>query len=383
MRIYRDMQKLKKLFKQFCCINFKMVHIGEISFCGKKAFNIRSDDTKKYILDRIERQYGIKIITKHYEKFDPKYVANLNTNPHMLCLRSNGNPYFLYLTKLNFVNYCIFIDKKIQQGYFFPRMIITGYHFDDSLFNDTILDGEMIKMPNEKWMFIINDMLVYQGSHLKDQNFVKRINLCYEMLKKYYKADSMDVSRVQVKKYFRYDELDKLFNEHLPKLQYTCRGIYFKPLFMRFKDVLMNFDDTLVKKVERNKYKNVKNFLLMDDKEDIETNGLHDDANAAGIAKVPSSISVCSASSAEHTPCSGPTPTPQVNTKVFSVRKKNTPDSYDLFDESGTCIGDACIPTLKISKYMRDLFAQKNVVDTISLPFEFFERFNKWKPIIQ
>ena len=336
-----------------------MVHIGEISFCEKVAFNIKSDETKKYILEHLEAKYGLKIISRHFEKFDERMVPNLNANPHLLYVRSNGNPYFLYLTKLNFVNYCIFIDKKIQQGYFFPRMIITHFQFDDSLFEDTIFDGEMVKLNGEKWVFLLNDLLVYNGKYLTDQNAVKRINLMYLLLKDSYAPDVMDVCWIQVKRFFKYDEVEYMLNEHIPKLKYTCRGVYFKPLFLRFKDVLINFDDTLVKKVERNKYKHVKNFLLLEDQKVIEEKD----------KPLSKSSSTCSSSALLNQ-----------NNKYF-VRKTNNPDVYEMFNVNGTYVDTVCVPSMKISKYLREIFLKKNIIDKVELEFEYSTKFNKWVPI--
>jgi hypothetical protein len=193
--------------------------------------------------------------------------------------------------------------------------------------------------------------------HLSDQNLVKRLNLLYNVLKHEFTPDTMDVSRIQVKKYFKYDEVDKLMNEHIPYLPYTCRGIYFKPLFLRFKDVLVNFDDSLVKKVERNKYKHLKNFLLLDDQEAINSKKIVEGLNT----KV----------------------TDDSSTKKFQVRKTNNPDVYELFDGTGSYVDIACVPSLKISKYMRTLFASKNIIDKVDLEFEYSDKFNKWVPIVK
>jgi hypothetical protein len=335
-----------------------MVHIGEISFCDKVAFNIKSDDTKKYLLDRLEKKYKLKIITKHFDRFEEKMMSTLNNNPHLLCVRSNGNPYFLYLTKFNFVNYCIFVDKKIQQGYFFPRMIITNFHFDDELFEDTILDGEMIKKNEDKWVFLLHDLIVYKGRYLLEQNLVKRINLLYEMLKKEFQPDIMDISRLQVKKFFRYDELHTFLNDHIPQLPYTCRGIYFKPLFLRFRDVLINFNDDLVKKVERNKFKHVKNFLLLEDVVNKHTS--EQDTNM--MQKTPSMTN---------------------NTRTFFVRKTSQPDVYEMYDVAqGNLVDTACVPSMRVSKFLRNIFMTKNMVDQVELVCELSEKFNKWVPMV-
>ena len=40
--------------------------IGEISFCDQIGFNIKTDETKRFILDMLQRKYGLKIITKHF-----------------------------------------------------------------------------------------------------------------------------------------------------------------------------------------------------------------------------------------------------------------------------------------------------------------------------
>ena len=90
------------------------MHVSEISFCDRVGFNIKSDESKRYILNKLEQQYRLKIIAKHIEHFNEKCMPIINNNLHMICARTNGNPYFLYLVKLNFTNYCIFIDKKIQ-----------------------------------------------------------------------------------------------------------------------------------------------------------------------------------------------------------------------------------------------------------------------------
>ena len=134
--------------------------LGEISFAGKTGYNIKSDDVKQRLLDDLEGLTGFKVIQKHHERFHDNLIHKLSGNPHMVCLKSNGNPYLLYLTKINFVNQCVFIDKKIQQGYFYPRMIMSRFRFDDRLFEGgTLIDGEMVKANNGAWIFLVGDIL--------------------------------------------------------------------------------------------------------------------------------------------------------------------------------------------------------------------------------
>lgn len=355
------------------------MHVGEISFCDRIAYNIKSEDTKRYVLDKLDRHYNLKIIHKHYDKYMDANLPTLQTNPHMVCLRSNGNPYFLYLMKYNFIQYCVFIDKKIQQGYYLPRMIITHVMFNSSLFEDTVFDGEMVKTSDGSWHFIINDMIVCEGKLLNNTNLPRRINMLYEILASSYKYDTYDLFRISVKTYFKYNEL-RLIMEHIPKLPYTCRGLYFKPLFLRFKNILYNFDENLIKKVERVKYKNVKSFILLNDKlDDNHANAIqppNKEFEATKQEYVPSST----INNKSMTPPIAVPGHHQYN--VFMVRKTHTPDVYEIYDKEKKQIGIACIPCLKLSKMMRELTKDMNMIDMTSVKFEFSTKFNKWMPLL-
>lgn len=355
--------------------------IGEISFCDQIGFNIKTDETKRYILDRLQQKYGLKIITKHFDKYEERMLDVFKKRPHLLCVRSNGNPYFLCLTRLNFMNYCIFIDKKIQQGYSYPRMIICHFKFDDSLFNDTIFDGEMVKMNDGSWSFLMNDLIVLKGVHLTEHNLVKRINMLYDVLAKAFVPDSNDISRLGVKRLFKYDESLDIINKHINEVQYSCRGIYFKPLFLKFKDILINFNDDLVKKVERTKYKHMKSFIMHEDSnklKDVDTISVSSNDSNEGSSKASSSFDVPISQQP-----SQPSQQEKHSThKHYNTRKTNLPDVYEIFDNNMVSVGFASVPSLKISKFLRETFKNKNIIDTVSLPYTYSNKHQKWTPVV-
>jgi hypothetical protein len=348
--------------------------IGEISFCDQIAFNIKSDETKQYILNKLSSQYNLKIITKHFEKYQDSMLSYISQKPHMLCVRSNGNPYFLYLTRLNFVNYCIFIDKKIQQGYSFPRMIMSHFKFDDTLFDDTVIDGEMTKTTSGKWTFLIHDMVVHRHEHLNNMNFVKRINLLYQMLQHAYTPDFNDICLFKVKKFFQYTEAISILESHIHDVDYSCRGIYFKPLFLKFKDILMNFDDNLIKKVERQKFKHVKCFMLREDEQLLKNNGNEDASSVSSNDSAMHQDASCSSSATRDARDAR-------NVVIYNTKKTNMPDVYEILDDNHKIFAVACVPSLAISKFMREIFINKNIVDTVPITYEFSKNFNKWMPV--
>jgi hypothetical protein len=324
-----------------------MTQVSEISFCSRIGYNIKTDEAKKKILEGLEQTFKFKVIQKHYEKFDPPIsIQKLRNNPHLISVRTNGNPYLLYFTKLNFINQCIFVDKKVQSGYFLPRIILSKFRFHDDLFeNGTLIDGEMVKDKNGNWIFIICDIIGYKGVYLENTNLVKRLNIIYEILEHQFKPDEYDVCHFQVKKYFPYQDLNYILNEFIPSLRYTCRGLYFKPLFIKFKNILFNFDDTLIQKVMRRKYKSVSNFLTLEDTQNLL------------IKDTKKITSVASSNSIQHE---------QNAEKNFYVVKTTNPDVYQLYTEdTQNLYGTACIPTLKISKMMRKLFQDLNLTDKV------------------
>ena len=342
------------------------MHVSEISFCDQIGFNIKNDDSKRSILQKLEEVYNLRIVAKHFEHFSERNMETINKNLHLICTRTNGNPYFLYLVKINFTNYCIFIDKKIQQGYFFPRMIIAHIFLDDKMFDkDIIFDGEMTKTKDGKWIYLINDLLIYKGDHLNDMGLVKRLNLCYKLLEESYKTTDTDIFKMMVKKYFSYDELDKMLTEFIPSRNYTCRGIYFRPMYLKFKDILVNFDDSLVCKVERVKYKNNYNNNALGT---IRTNPINQSDGST-----TSTSSSCS-------DLTSPVIGEQSNT--FLVKKTHQPDVYELYksNDSNTLVGIACIPNMRTSKKMREVFQSVNMVTKVSLTCEYSEQFKKWIP---
>ena len=365
--------------------------LGEISFAGKIGYNIKNDDVKQRLLDDLQDHFGFKIIQRHHERFQDSVVSKLVGNPHMVCLRSNGNPYLLYLTKINFVQQCVFVDKKIQQGYFYPRMIMSRFRFDDRLFNNggTLIDGEMIRTAEGKWLFLVGDLIAHQGMHLANTNLVKRINIIYNMMKHQYIAEECDICKFQVKKYVTYPEIGNLVTEFMPKLPYTSRGLYFKPLFFKFKDILYNFDDSLIVKVMRKKYKNVSNFLLEEDKLTLPNGKAETAERTEPVEGTEPVQETAPAEPAERTegpePAAPPPMSPKIaHKKVFSIKKTNQPDVYEMVSvgtEGTKSIEIACIPTLKASKFMRSIFESKNVTDKVDIICEFSSQFKKFIPV--
>ena len=328
------------------------MHTGEISFCDKICFNIKSDVYKKQILDELENICGFKIIQKHHENYKDSFLHVIKSKPYMVSVKSNGNPYLLYLTRYDGANQCIFIDKKIQKGYFYPRMIVSKLRFDDVLFDGTIFDGEMVK--GDQWLFIINDIYSCKAQTTYNMDLVDRVNLITNILEQGYVEEDISCCDLQIKRYFTYSQYEEL-EEFVDNLPYTSRGLYFKPYFMQFRDILVNFNDDLIKKIKNDdnfESKTFKQIVV----EPVETNAADNvvDSNT------------------------------NINNKTVILFGKKTidPDVYELYEtlECRKYISYACVMKMNTSIFLRKVFQNTNINQKIGLVCVYNQKYNRWTP---
>jgi hypothetical protein len=345
---------------------------GVISFCDRIAYNIKSTNTKEDILRDIETRYGLKIIQKQWHRLDQEGSIHITRSPHWMCLRSNGNPYFMLFTRYEDVQQIFFIDKKIQPNYHVPRIILGRGRFDDSLFNNTVLDGEMVKDSRGQWVFLINDMLAHNNRSLVTVPLPSRIKMVYEMLEKNYVPDPVcDICVFQVKQFFpcSSDGLNSM-EQMVTTLPYTNRGVYFWPHNMKYKPKLHNFDDSLIKSVVR-KVKDVPDF---------QEAGATQPTQPSAPQNTPPSPTRSTVSHSTH---STSTFVDTSKMKTLYLKKTGESDVYDVYETSGAtkCIGIAGVPNMGVSRMMRSAFKDATIAVTKPFMCEFNTKFNKWVPV--
>ena len=108
--------------------------------------NVVNKEAKEFILNQLKNKYGLGINDNRAFILNNKSVYFLEKTQHIMSIKSSGTNYLLYFTNINNINYCFFIDRKIAPGYTIPRIISTKFQFSDSIFSDTLLDGELVKM---------------------------------------------------------------------------------------------------------------------------------------------------------------------------------------------------------------------------------------------
>ncbi len=309
----------------------------DLSFCNTKAHNVVNKEGKQYILDCLEK-HKIKLNTKRAYILHNKTLQYLEKTQHIISIKSSGTNYYLFFTNINNINYCFYIDRKIKPGYSYPRIISVKYAFDDIIFKDTLLDGELIKNENDptQWMFLITDIILCCGEKL-ECNIINRFNKLYKILNENYKENlDLDICPLVVKKLFLYKDYDNLITMFIPSLPYKTKGLYFNSLNTKHANQLYLFNNN--------------------------SNNNHNKHN-------------------KHKKVDTETETDNVNTQfIFKLQSTNTPEIYDLYCNNNRNLekyGVACIPNLRTK-----MLIQKNLSDGICyVNCKYNEKFSKYQPI--
>ena len=279
----------------------------------------------------------------------------------------------MYFTKYEDVPIIYFIDKKIQPGYQKPRIILGRGKFDECLFSNTLMEGEMVKDKYGGWLFLVNDIMAFQNEYLWKKTLPQRLEYAYRLLSDHYTPDArMDVCKIQVKAYAHAtQEGIKSLLELSDTLPYTSRGIYMWPFSTKFKPKLYNFDDTLIKAVTRK---------VKDNPEFREASSQPAPTERTKTRSPSPTIPPLPATTPSPPPTGGNDPT------MLWLRKTEYPDVYDVYTTDhgmaqNTKVGVAHVPTLQISKWLRNEFKSATVAMYIPFLCKRHEDFDKWIPV--
>ena len=244
-------------------------HITRTSFCNKEIDNVTDNSMKKYILDNLSLKTKINYNYRYAKIYNEQFSKNLN-NPHILCLKSCGTPYLLFLTQINDTNYCFLIDKKIKDGYEYPKIFVVHYRFDPGLFNGTLFEVELIRDKKNEWSLLIGDIYTMSGISLQTVQIHDRMNHCIDIMENKYINDSfVDICPIYIKKYFDLQQVEYVMKDFIPTLSYRVRGFYFVPLKTSYAKILYLFKDSDYKKVNSTNKKFISFRIIQTVKPDV------------------------------------------------------------------------------------------------------------------
>ena len=295
-------------------------------------------------------QYGIDIEYKRYHFLDKNRANELKQKEHSFVLNTYGAKYLLFLTYVNFKPYALYINRKNS------TFFLVKTRFDVSLYQDTMLEGETIKI-NEKWYFYVGDCLVYKKANLVVKSYSNRYEILGNILANDYVSDPyMEPFELIRKDRYEYEDIMGVKNELIEKLPFRVNGYVFKCLEAASYDILYIFPECRNKQPDDESPKNAggtQRSTQCHIEEGNKTSTIGRQSND-DIIQTPSQ------------------PGKQVQTKCkdeakFLMKKTEFPDVYEIymFDSSQAKkakVGYAGIPNIECSVMVKNWFIDKEEI---------------------
>jgi hypothetical protein len=279
----------------------------------------------------------------------------------------------------------------------------------------------MIKTNDNKWIFIINDIIAYEGNKLDNVILPERLKIIYNLLDKKYTPDIIcDVCSYKVKNYYYLSK--KSLNELMTiskELNYTSRGIYFSSYYLKHKPKLYNFNDNIIVSVQK-KIKDTTEFKelpLLSSSSSSSSLPSSLPSLSSSLPSLPSLSSSLPSLSSLSIPSSSLSSLPSLSSSLslsipssslpiiatsnivpvnpildkkytdLWVSKTDDPDIYNMYDNhnilTSNKLGIAFIASLQDSIKMRNIFKDKSTTITIKFKCNYNEKFKKFQPIEQ
>jgi len=376
--------------------------LNNISFCDKKCDNLNNNKLKEKLISHLKTDYDINAVDKLFNYLNPSIIRNVTYNQHLIGTLTHGNPYLLYLVRIDGVNCCFYIDRKLKTGYQFPKIHFVQYQFNDELFSGTLFSGELIRDNQRRWFYLIDNLMLFKGEKITTKNIVCRYELIYDIFDNLYQPNSMlESCPIQIKKLFHYGEVKQLIGKFIPSLSYQCKGLLFYNLNNRYSNYALLFprSENIIPVSNQEvgeMIKTNKPTLWAKSKENSGSN------TSGGYSNQDNHIQQQQQQQQQQQHVQQPQQMQQQqtlqpskndpsvvlgkNNLVFKVLNTDMPDIYNLYI-TNTGNGElmkydnALVPNLKTSKYLRRLFESRKDILNVKMECVYSKIFKKWTPI--
>ena len=218
------------------------------SFGRGTAFSLRSDADKARLLGELRDLFGIRVPDRgdrqrRYCGADHARDIRAHPDRFAVSVRTRGNPYYLYLTRVDGTGICAFIDRKVQDGHFYPRILLARLCFDERAFDGTLVDGELLRMPpaagseaEERWVFVACDIRADRGQDLRPSGasagepLAARLGRLERLIAPAtHRVDlATDVCILRVKQHFAVSRLREAAEAVIAGIDYDVNGVVFR-----------------------------------------------------------------------------------------------------------------------------------------------------------
>ena len=374
-----------------------------IKFCNKKTLNIKSDDYKEYLLDFIKSTYRIDITKRNYRSYRNENLSVVENFDSIVSTVSMGNSYwmFLYRDAYSMKSKCYMIDGRTNKGYKYPKIVTVFCRFSDKVFNGTLFKGELIRDKDNNWIYLIDDLFVDCGENIRNNSKIDRIAKTHKLINNSFIEDTyLQPFSIQIKKYFKPEEVTEMTEKFIPSLNYSCRGIMIHTNHRIFNNLYINFENSYNDQNKNYKKSNIRDAKPIDKKivrKNITTNIVKTKKPPTPREKTRTTMMLSDLNKDKikiDTKVSDKTKTEnklKFNKSccvVLNLVKTDNPDVYKLFAvgkaDRMKRVSYAHIPNIETSKYLQNEFTKLDETqDRFNVLCEYIPDGKKWIPRIK
>ena len=177
-----------------------------IQICNHKTKEIKSDLIKSDILKLLDQH----IYLKKKKIILEEDIKILKENHYPIMVELNSYRILIFLTLYQGKKYCVLIDQNIPNK---VKMILVKIRFSEKLYNNTLLEGEIVLNKYNKWEIL---------------DFNKKMNIIEDILKNDFVNDNyMQICTIKKKETYKFKDLINLINTKLFNYNYLVIGFSF------------------------------------------------------------------------------------------------------------------------------------------------------------
>lgn len=299
-----------------------------MSFCNRPTIHMNIEDND-FILNKLGKMVNFRQPKIH--TFSRYNINDLKNFHYLLTFKTNGSPCYLFLTIINGKKYSLFIDYKNPYKI---QIYNVKLRFNDELYNDTIIDGELLINDKNNWIFMLNNILYYKNEYIGNKLLGYRISILSDIIRNQYKFDDfLNPCHLQLRSYFLFNHLELLSTTQNNKLLLIPE--YSNKPTLSFNIANLHKNEKIIKNLSLN--------------------------------------------------------TDNINVKKFYVIQTETPDVFELyreeFEDDNTkqnfFNGIACLSKMSHSFYIKKLFDEiQSHQKGIWIKFIYNNDLNGWEPLI-
>ncbi len=322
-----------------------------VKFGDADAFLI-NDENKLKIIDYI---FSLIDLSKYkYNMLDNMQQLNfLKTHEHFVSPNFKGYNYFLLFNKVTKMtnegkkefSQCIAIDKKnlsynkktidIKKVFMYKIKLMAA----PNIFRGTLFDAKLIKN-----IMLIKDCYYLGGNSIIDMEMTEKMIYLDNNIATQFQKNGCENFKLKINKLYKYNMLDKLVNDIIPKCELEISGLVFYPKISGVSYIYTEKKQAEKISIENNSIVPNESYNMIHQiKEFLESRVYSYEINGV--------------------------------TKILDVEPTNITDVYNVYEDNKK-IGIAHVPNLKVSKYCKQNIKQKTKCVCI-----LHKQFNRWIPL--